>query len=132
MYEENYMQKKRFTLAIDSVKDTLANDRYEVYADIGAETIEDIIYELGYFISEIIIYHPEVVYTELENEEVKYLRAQEVGFKESIAATSVCTKYKVGDLIDAYIKKLVVDAIPCVEGFWIGENSEDEENYYDE
>lgn len=132
MYEENYIQEKRFTLAIDSVKDTLANDRYEAYANIGAETIEDIIYELGYFISEIIIYHPEVVYSEIENEEVKYLRAQEVGFKESIASASVCAKYKIGDLIDAYIKKLVVDAMPCVEGFWIAENPEDEENYYDE
>lgn len=126
------MQESRFSLAIDSVKGTLANDRYEVYVGIEAETIEDIIYELGYFISEIIIYHPEVVYTELENEEVKYLRAQEVGFKESVASASVCAKYKIGNLIDAYIKKLVVDAIPCVEGFWIGENSEDEENYYDE
>lgn len=127
-----YNYKKRFSLAIDSIKGTLANDRYEAYANIGAETIEDIIYELGYFISEIIIYHPEVVYSEIEDEEVKYLRAQEVGFKESVATTSVCAKYKVGDLIDAYIKKLVVNAMPCVEGFWIAENEDDEENYYDE
>lgn len=123
--------KKRFSLAIDNIKDTLANDRYEAYAGVEADTIEDIIYELGYFISEIIIYHPEVVYSQIENEEVKYLRTQEVGFRESIAGASVCAKYKVGDLIDAYIKKLVVDAIPCVEGFWISKNEEDEEDYYD-
>ena len=127
----HYGYKKRFSLAIDSIKGTLANDRYEAYAGVEAETIEDIIYELGYFISEIIIYHPEVVYSDIENEEVKYLREQRVGFNESIASANACARYKVGDLIDAYIKKLVIDAIPCVEGFWISKNEEDEEDYYD-
>lgn len=124
-YEDEYIKKDRFSLIIDSVQNTLANDNYYSYVGNTSDTIEGIIDEVGYFVSEIIIDHPEIIFSDCSDEQVNYLREQKIGFEDSVTGASA--KYVVGDIVDAYVKKMMVDVMPLVEGFWLDRESNNEE-----
>lgn len=114
LYNIHMAGHKRYKLLLFNVARCGIPDVYNAYCNTEAETIEEIIKELGHFISEMIIFYPAVIF-----DNFKKLREQEIGFED--VATGGYTSYKIGDLIDAYVKKLVVDSIPVFDDFAIGE-----------
>ena len=114
LYNTHMAGHKRYGLDLFNVSDCNITNVYNAYHDTEADTIEEIIEELGHFISEIIIFYPGAIFDDVH----KKLREKKIGFVDN--ATGGYTRYKVADLIDAYVKKLVVESIPVFDDFALG------------
>lgn len=114
-YTTHMAGSKRYHLSLFNVSRSKIDNIYKAYYDTQAETIEEIIAELAHFVSEVIIFYPELIF---DNEENRNIRKELIGFGDN--ATGGYVRYKLGDLIDAYIKKLIVDAIPEFDDFELG------------
>lgn len=117
--------KKRYELDISNLYYKKVSNVYEAYHDAEAETIEEIIAQLGNFVSEIIIFYPALIF---DNEESRDTRKEKIGFTDN--ATGGYKRYELGDLIDSYIKKRVVDSIPVFDDFALGVEVNGERWYF--